>query len=448
MNWDPVDKTVLADEQVDSKGCSWRSGAKVEKKLLKQWFIRTTKFAKPLLDGLDDSTLKDWRDIIKLQKHWIGECSGYSFDLHIQYNTTNDCSKLKVISLWTETPEDFRQAAFVAVSKDHIINKLEGVSNGLLQMVVINPFNVNQQLPVIVSEDIEFAADCDTYLGVPNRNEQDKYVAERFGLQYGQKPIDGEKVRMEVIQEAQKLNIGGFLVSSKLKDWLISRQRHWGTPIPIVHCDRCGAVPSRVEDLPVELPQCGANSLTIACPSCGDPNARRELDTMDTFVDSSWYFLRYLDPHNDKSIFDKKHTTAMMPVDLYIGGKEHAVLHLYYARFVNHFLHSLGLVPYSEPFQRLLVQGMVMGQSFRVKGSGKYLREKDVRIVNAKKNQAEELTTGEPVVMQWEKMSKSKLNGADPAEVIAEYGTDTVRLIMLGDVAPTSHRNWSTASKF
>lgn len=447
----------MADEQVNANGCSWRSGAKVEKKLMKQWFIRTTKFARPLLDGLDDPTLKDWRDIIKLQKHWLGDCNGYSFDLSIVYdddvtaahNSTENM--LQLINVWTESPEDFNRATFIAVTKDHVLNKICDKVNGRLKLKVLNPFN-RTCLPVIVADDDNiFGPDCDVHLGMPATNENDRAIASRFGIVA---PVPDNcstpLSRDEILRKAHDLNIGGYLVSSKLKDWPISRQRHWGTPIPIVHCKQCGAVPLKLHQLPVQLPAVGSlqRHEPINCPSCGRNDADRELDTMDTFVDSSWYFLRFLDPSNDTQIFDRNVAAKMMPVDLYIGGKEHAVLHLYYARFVNHFLHSIGLVRQPEPFQRLLVQGMVMGKSYRVKGSGKYLREADVRVVNAKKNVAETLDTGEAVHMQWEKMSKSKLNGADPVEVIAEHGTDTIRLIMLGDVAPTSHRNWSTASKF
>ncbi|KAJ4448566.1 hypothetical protein ANN_10584 [Periplaneta americana] len=253
VNWDPVDQTVLADEQVNDNGCSWRSGAKVEKKMLKQWFIRTTRFSKSLWDGLSDPLLKNWKDIINLQKHWIGE--------------------------------------FV-----HI-------------------------------------------------------------------------------------------------------------------CSRCHG------------------------------EATRETDTMDTFVDSSWYFLRYLDPHNKQMPFSKKKVEKFLPVDLYIGGKEHAVLHMYYARFFNHFLHSIGLVPYKEPFQQLLVQGMVMGRSYRVKGTGLYIPKEEVDLTGPK---LIEKKTGQPVVAAWEKMSKSKHNGVDPETMMQDYGTDTTRLLILGDVAPTSHRNWNS----
>lgn len=443
----------MADEQVDANGCSWRSGAKVEKKLLKQWFVKTTKFAKQLLDGLEDPTLVDWRDIIKLQKHWIGECTGYSFDLKLVYtgSSTSTEPHLKLLTVWTVTPEDLLEhAAFVAISKDHVLNKLNTNTNGILNVRVVNPFSIDRDLPIIVSDgDVEFPAHCDTYIGVPMRSDTDRDLAHRFGIRFnnGLLADDAAGRKEHVVHKAKVLNIGGYLVSSKLKDWLISRQRYWGTPIPIVHCNRCGPVPMNEKDLPVLLSPKHSTTENVKCPSCGNEHAQKESDTMDTFVDSSWYFLRYLDPNNDQEVFNKKLSTDMMPVDLYIGGKEHAVLHLYYARFFNHFLHSIGLVPQPEPFQRLLVQGMVMGQSFRVKGTGKYLKEDEVRITNAKKNQAEEVATGSAVVMQWEKMSKSKLNGVDPAEAFAEHSTDTIRLIMLGDVAPTSHRNWSSASK-
>nr|CAI5823146.1 unnamed protein product [Callosobruchus analis] len=255
---------------------------------------------------------------------------------------------------------------------------------------------------------------------------------------------------------AKHTNIGGYWTSAKLKDWLISRQRYWGTPIPMVHCKECGAVPVLQDKLPVQLPKLASLSekgvsqlaedlewLNTKCPKCGG-EAKRETDTMDTFVDSSWYFLRFTDPINQEKIFDENQVKKLMPVDLYIGGKEHAVLHLYYARFVNHFLHSLGLVPEKEPFKRLLVQGMVMGRSYRVKSTGEYLPECKVNVIDLKKNKAVTKDTQAPVVIAWEKMSKSRHNGVDPAEMFKQYGIDTTRLLILADVAPTSHRNWNT----
>ncbi|XP_037807422.1 probable leucine--tRNA ligase, mitochondrial [Lucilia sericata] len=447
VNWDPVDKTVLADEQVDANGCSWRSGAKVEKKLLKQWFIKTTAFAQQLLEGLDDPILRDWRDIINLQRHWIGECDGYGFQLF-----TSQASSLRV---WTQHPEHLKDPnAFVVLKTNHYLAKAK---DNAFNMTIENPFT-GTIMPVIFSDTPTFADKCDVYLAAPSFREEDKELQESLSLsffadeEFNADNHNKEMLRKEVLEAAQRLKIGGYKVSSKLNDWLISRQRYWGTPIPMINCDKCGVVPVPDEQLPVILPEKliheknREDSLKCSCPKCNNPNAIRESDTMDTFVDSSWYYLRYLDPHNTKEIFDKNIIAESMPVDLYIGGKEHAVLHLYYARFMNHFLHSLGLVSSSEPFSRLLVQGMVMGRSFRVKGSGRYVQEHEVDIVNAKKNQAVLKETKEPVVMTWEKMSKSKMNGVDPGDMFKEYGTDTTRLIILADVAPTSHRNWSSAT--
>nr|NP_647932.1 Leucyl-tRNA synthetase, mitochondrial [Drosophila melanogaster]AAF47943.1 Leucyl-tRNA synthetase, mitochondrial [Drosophila melanogaster]AAL90295.1 LD44376p [Drosophila melanogaster] len=444
VNWDPVDKTVLADEQVDANGCSWRSGAKVEKKLLRQWFIRTSAYAKQLLDGLEDPTLRDWRDIINLQRHWIGECDGYAFNL-----LTSASGLLRV---WTTHPEHLKDPhAFLVLRSNHHLSKLKGADS----LSAANPF-AGTTMPVVFSDEVTFPPKSDVYLAAPSFRGEDKDLWDSYGLAFTSNgkdeeslsPANWEMLRKEVLQAATRLNVGGYRVSSKLKDWLISRQRYWGTPIPIVHCQKCGAVPVPEEQLPVSLPPKDSpkEAFLCDCPKCGEKDARRETDTMDTFVDSSWYYLRYLDAQNSERIFDTALTKKFMPVDLYIGGKEHAVLHLYYARFINHFLHSCGLSPTSEPFSRLLVQGMVMGRSFRVKGSGRYVPETEVEIVNAKKNQAVLKETKEPVVMTWEKMSKSKLNGVEPSDMFNEYGTDTTRLIILADVAPTSHRNWSSAT--
>ncbi|CRK99178.1 CLUMA_CG012473, isoform A [Clunio marinus] len=447
VNWDPVDKTVLADEQVDSGGRSWRSGAKIEKKLLKQWYIRTTKFSEQLFSGLDDPSLQDWRDIIKLQKHWIGEVDGWNFELKVGDHT---------ITIWSKSPEDFIYAGFVAIKKEHFLNK-ERIDNGLLPMMVKNPFG--KDLPLLVTNEVEFPPFNETYVGVPTRKDCDLEIAQKYDIKVESLPLeDNEEDRNWVLEKAQHLGIGGsYKVSSKLRDWLISRQRYWGTPIPIIHCDSCGVVPVKYEDLPVELPKMNDESigqplhqntewLECLCPKCGS-KAQRESDTMDTFVDSSWYFLRYLDPNNKNDLVDKSLAQSMMPVDIYIGGKEHAVLHLYYARFINHFLHEKGYVLDREPFKRLLVQGMVMGKSYQVKETGQYINENEVEIVGkGKKSEAKEKSSGKAVTVMWEKMSKSKLNGVDPVDVLNVHGCDTTRLIMLADVAPTSHRNWSEAT--
>ncbi|KAG5311884.1 SYLM protein, partial [Pseudoatta argentina] len=254
----------------------------------------------------------------------------------------------------------------------------------------------------------------------------------------------------EVFQKVREWGIGGYPVSSKLQDWLISRQRYWGTPIPIIHCTNCGTQPVPRNQLPVILPKMTHSSskrfsiqdmkdwLQTKCPKCGG-NATREADTMDTFVDSSWYFLRFIDPKNTKEMFSVEKVKEMFPVDLYIGGKEHAVLHLYFARFMSHFLHSEGLLPNREPFKQLLVQGVVMGKTYQVINTGKYILENEV----LKEGDQYKTKSGELVSMRWEKMSKSKLNGVDPLNLLNKYGIDTTRLLILADVAPTSTRNWS-----
>ncbi|KAJ8963763.1 hypothetical protein NQ314_005396 [Rhamnusium bicolor] len=418
VNWDPIDQTVLAEEQVDENGCSWRSGAKVEKKLLKQWFVRTTKFAKDLLDGLDDSVLQDWRDIIKLQKHWIGECNGVNFDFKL-----TDSDSDEFLTLWTSKPEYIEHVKFVAVNVNHTLARREGIKSGertvKLSVELENPFN-KEKIPVYVTSDIEFLPMTDSYVGIPVVLEQATDFARTHNIPYSSVPIiepeqEIKHRQQEVCNKAKQLNIGGYWTSAKLRDWLISRQRYWGTPIPIVHCEKCGAQPVPKESLPVELP-----------------------------ILSKVSEKRYLDPNNINEMFDKEKARMMTPVDLYIGGKEHAVLHLYYARFISHFLHSLGLLPEREPFKRLLVQGMVMGRSYRIKGTGEYLPENKINILDLKRNKAVVKDTGEPVVIAWEKMSKSKYNGVDPDDMFRNFGTDTTRLLILADVAPTSHRNWNS----
>lgn len=458
VNWDPVDCTVLADEQVDENGCSWRSGAKVEKKVFKQWFVKTTKYAKDLLDGLSDSSLSDWRDIIKLQKHWIGDCDGVVFDFNV--SNSDEC-----IRLWTPNPEYIHHVKFITVRREHSIlslnDKLSDIDKTFkLDMTLINPFT-SENIPIYVSDDIEYLQGSDSFTGIPAICEKARLFAQKNNILYDEieRINDSESldlIRKSVCAEAKAKNIGGYWSSAKLRDWLISRQRYWGTPIPIIHCDKCGAQPVPKEELPVKLPllsfQEKRSGLHLAeckdwvnapCPKC-KAEAKRETDTMDTFVDSSWYYLRYIDPHNMKEIFNKEKAEMISPVDLYIGGKEHAVLHLYYARFMSYFLHDIGLIPEKEPFKRLLVQGMVMGRSFRLKGTGKYLPPDEVEILDSKKNKAIEKKTRAPVVMTWEKMSKSKLNGVEPSAMFEEYGVDTTRLLILADVAPTSHRNWNS----
>ncbi|XP_044738626.1 probable leucine--tRNA ligase, mitochondrial, partial [Chrysoperla carnea] len=454
VNWDPIDQTVLADEQVDINGCSWRSGAKVEKKPLKQWFIRTTRFAKPLLDGLNDPLLDNWRDIIKLQRHWIGECNG------VLFNFVLDNDDKEKISLWTAYPEYIEYCSFIAFSKKSYLSLKN--NNGKITHA-INPFT-QEKVPILFTDEINYPEGCDSYIGIPFVSESDHDIATRnnFPIKNPEKVLQNEvekiDARNEICSRAKLLNIGGYWCSSKLRDWLISRQRFWGTPIPIIHCKSCGPQPVPSKDLPIKLPELKKLSvkglppllnatdwLHTNCPKCGG-DATRETDTMDTFVDSSWYYLRYMDSKNEKEPFSRDQVMKLSPVDLYIGGKEHATLHLYYTRFLHHFLHYLDLVPEREPFKKLLVQGMVNGRTYRLKGSGKYLKENEIEIIDLKKGQAVEKSTKQPVVIAWEKMSKSKHNGVEPNYMFDEYSVDTTRLLILADVAPTSPRNWNTAT--
>lgn len=294
-------------------------------------------------------------------------------------------------------------------------------------------------------------------MGIPSINQEHATICFKADILYlpespnSDQTTCSEEAREKAMEKLREMNVGGYWVSSHLKDWLVSRQRYWGTPIPVIHCSSCGAVPVNESDLPVELPILDTLSvkgkspllladdwINVPCPSCGK-SAKRETDTMDTFVDSSWYFARYLDPKNDQEPFSRE-AAKNLPVDLYIGGKEHATLHMYFARFFTHFMHHIGLSPVKEPFQSLLVQGMVKGKSYRLKGSGQYLHPHEV---DTSKTPPIEIASGKPVVEEWEKMSKSKYNGVDPGDILKQYGSDTTKLLILSDVSPQADRKWN-----
>lgn len=456
VNWDPVDQTVLAEEQINANQRSWRSGALVEKKLLKQWFIRTTAFAKSLLEGLDDPTLKEWKDIIKLQKHWIGDCNGISIDFKLVSEIPEFPGTLNI---WTDMPEFIEYAKFVAISPQSVLHRKEHtfeIDAGIksLNAKIINPFS-GEELPIFITDKVVYPPWRDVRLGIPSASMDDLKFSELVGIPFTRHSIRSYEQQQqkitEVFRKAREWKIGGYPVSSRLQDWLISRQRYWGTPIPIIHCTNCGAQPVPRDQLPVTLlksTHSGSNTkpstrdvkdwMQTECPKCGG-TATREVDTMDTFVDSSWYFLRFIDSKNKNEMFSVEKVQRTFPVDLYIGGKEHAVLHLYFARFMSHFLHSEGLLPCREPFRQLLVQGVVMGKTYKVVSTGKYVPENEV----VTEGNQYKTKSGELVSMHWEKMSKSKHNGIDPLNLLIKYGIDTTRLLILADVAPTSTRNWS-----
>uniref|UniRef100_A0A8C7FHA7 leucine--tRNA ligase n=1 Tax=Oncorhynchus kisutch TaxID=8019 RepID=A0A8C7FHA7_ONCKI len=443
VNWDPVDQTVLADEQVDDNGRSWRSGALVEQKLLRQWFIKTTNYAKPLLDALAE--LPEWYGVKAMQANWIGDCTGCYFDFHLKVNGKETGETL---AGYTSSPEAVFGAAYLSIVPSHrllhgtspVRSALERVlqtGRDCLTEVTAHNLFTGQELPLVISSKQEFEGHLDTVMGT--------WMCVWFT------GLSREDAFDSITQKARERKVGGHLTSTKLRDWLISRQRYWGTPIPMVHCGFCGPVAVPEEQLPVTLPKLpsltgkGASPLEHAddwisctCPRCKGP-ARRETDTMDTFVDSSWYYFRYTDPHNQDRPFERSLADHWLPVDVYIGGKEHAVMHLYYARFLSHFCRDQGLVGHREPFKKLLVQGLIKGQTFRAADSGQYLKRDDIDFTGE-----EPVQVGSKAGLQvtWEKMSKSKHNGLDPQEVVQQYGIDTVRLYILYAAPPEQDILW------
>ncbi|XP_072268361.1 leucine--tRNA ligase, mitochondrial [Pyxicephalus adspersus] len=475
VNWDPVDMTVLANEQVDENGCSWRSGAKVEQKYLKQWFLKTTVYAKAMQDALAD--IPEWYGVKSMQANWIGDCTGCFFDCMLKVDNVETG---EIISAYASNPEAIYGASHIAILPSHRLlhgsSSVRGALNEafksgkdcLTRVSAINVFT-KQELPVIISEKNEFEGYLDSKIGIPSTNLEDCVLADKFDLPYirvTETLSDGteriinsarftglcrDEAFCAITQQARDEGVGGHLTSDKLRDWLISRQRYWGTPIPIIHCESCGTVPVPHKDLPVLLPKVssftgkGSSPLSGAtdwrhckCPRCAG-NAVRETDTMDTFVDSAWYYFRYTDPQNTERPFDKSLADFWMPVDLYIGGKEHAVMHLYYARFFSHFCQSHGMVKHREPFKKLLVQGLIKGQTFKLASSGRYLQRNEVDVCGAEPVHAE---TREKLQVTWEKMSKSKHNGVDPEEMVEKYGIDTTRLYLLFAAPPEQDILW------
>ncbi|ELU11054.1 hypothetical protein CAPTEDRAFT_228464 [Capitella teleta] len=476
VNWDPVDQTVLADEQIDGSGCSWRSGAKVQKKYLKQWYIRVLPYLESLVKGLDEVDPELWQFVIELQRDWIGPLTGVKIEFDVKRPDGIPVSN--PISVFTTDVEYVYGASHLLISEDHFLNDPKFFKEGAdpnadviqLNLTAMNPFN-KKSLPIFLSRSHHFDSDVNfssnSHLGIPSASESDSLFANDHSLDWKDVLIEGEIANSgplnglgkteavnEVLKQAKLLGCVCHKASRKSRDWLISRQRYWGTPIPMVHCPKYGTMPVSREQLPVTLPPLPQNKtsgvsplegagdwLKVKCSRCDcDGYAKRETDTMDTFFDSSWYYLRYLDAKNESELCNKDKAHAGMPVDLYIGGNEHAIMHLYYARFISHFLYDRGVVPTKEPFVNLLTQGMVMGQSYQVKKSGKYLRPDEVNFENPSPVEA---STGEKLVVKWEKMSKSKHNGVNPQEMLDKFGTDATRLAILANVAPKSNRHWS-----
>ncbi|HVY15776.1 MAG TPA: leucine--tRNA ligase [Rhodopila sp.] len=499
VNWDPVDGTVLANEQViDGKG--WRSGAPVEKKQLSQWFFSITKYAQELLDALE--TMDRWPERVRLmQANWIGRSEGarMAFDLV-------DGGQVEV---YTTRPDTLFGMAFLAIAPEHALAdavaakdpkaaafiadcKSRGTSEATIEtgeklgydtgLRVKHPFIEGATYPVWIANFVLMEYGTGAIFGCPGHDQRDMDFARKYGLAvtpvvlppdadaagftlkneayvgpgtiFNSGFLDGldvDSAKRAAIARLEEQGVGKGIVNWRLRDWGVSRQRYWGCPIPIIHCQSCGVVPVPDKDLPVRLPDDvtfdrPGNPLDhhptwkhVDCPVCGKP-ARRETDTFDTFVDSAWYFARYCSPHAAIPV-DRAAVDHWLPVDQYIGGIEHAILHLLYSRFFTRGMKATGHVKVDEPFAGLFTQGMVNHESYRA-ADGRWLYPEEVE--KRPDGTAALRETGEPVTVgRVEAMSKSKRNTIDPGAIIARYGADTARWFILSDNPPERDMEWT-----
>ena len=497
VNWDPIDQTVLANEQVDNEGRSWRSGAKVERKLLRQWFLKITDYAEQLLNDLDK--LPDWPERVKLmQANWIGKSVG----AYLEFPIVGMDEK---IAVFTTRPDTVYGVSYLVLAPEHPLtqrvtteDRKAAVETFIKEVAAqseidrtaedkpkrgiptggkaINPFS-GEEIPIWIADYVLYEYGTGAVMGVPAHDTRDFKFANQYQLPIKVVIVDDDEMplteaytepgiminsqsfngmdsikgKAAIIRAAEDAGCGKARVQYRLRDWLISRQRYWGAPIPVIHCPTCGTVPVPASDLPVLLPEnvefTGKGSplakmeewVNVPCPSCGTA-AKRETDTMDTFIDSSWYFLRYPDAQNQEQIFDSAKTNDWMPVDQYVGGIEHAILHLLYSRFFTKVLRDRGLINCDEPFKRLLTQGMVQAMAYKNPVTGKYFPPADIDPANPKDPQ-----TGEALQVFYEKMSKSKYNGVDPLEVMGKYGVDTARMFILFKAPPEKDLEWEDA---
>jgi leucyl-tRNA synthetase len=500
VNWDPVDQTVLANEQViDGKG--WRSGAPVEKRKLAQWFLRITAAADDLRAALDG--LSRWPEKVRLmQENWIGKSQG----AYVEWRIAGRDRKLEI---FTTRPDTLFGASFVALSPHHpMVDELAakdprvaafvaecdraGTSEAAIEaaekighdtgLVAEHPLQPGRMVPVWIANFILMDYGTGAIFGCPAHDQRDLDFVRKYGLPVIEvvKPHDQDAASFKVVDTAyvgdgtlvnsrfldgldvpaakarviarlEELGAGRGTTQYRLRDWLVSRQRYWGCPIPVIHCASCGTVPVPESDLPVKLPddvsfERPGNPLDhhptwkhVACPSCGKP-ARRETDTFDTFVDSSWYYARFCSPRAGAPV-DKAAVDRWLPVDQYIGGVEHAILHLLYSRFFTRAMRASGHVKLDEPFAGLFTQGMVLHESYKAQ-DGSWLYPEEVRK-NADGTAVHATTGAKVLVGRSEIMSKSKKNVVPPAEIIASYGADTARLFMLSDSPPERDLEWT-----
>ena len=521
VNWDPVDQTVLANEQViDGRG--WRSGAVVEQRELTQWFLKITDYSDDLLASLD--RLDRWPEKVRLmQKNWIGRSEGLLIRFVVDKATLGPLAGgpgASELEIYTTRPDTLFGAKFMAIAPDHplagaaakhdpalaaFIDECHrlGTSVAAIEtaekrgydtgLKVLHPFDPGWRLPVYVANFVLMEYGAGAIFGCPAHDQRDLDFVRAYGL--GVTPVvcppeldpanftidrtaydgngvminsrflDGmtvEQAKEEVARRLEQITLGGKpqakrQVNYKLRDWGVSRQRYWGCPIPILHCETCGVVPVPAADLPVVLPEDvtfgqPGNPLDhhptwkhVACPQCGGP-ATRETDTMDTFVDSSWYFVRFTDPANATAATDPKTADHWLAVDQYIGGVEHAILHLLYSRFFTRAMRKCGYLDIDEPFAGLFTQGMVVHETYR-DADGQWLAPSEIRVeTDGDTRRAFLLGDDEPVeIGPTEKMSKSKRNTIDPDEIISTYGADTARWFMLSDSPPERDVIWTEA---
>ena len=528
VNWDPVDQTVLANEQVEN-GRGWRSGAIVEKREIPGYYLAITHYADELLDNVADPAspgyLHGWPERVRLmQEHWIGKSEGVRFafphEIAGSDGTLVDDGKLWVFTTRADT---IMGATFCAVAPEHPLALHAAAGNpaiaafieackaggtteaelatqekkGIATSLIVRHPLTHESIPVWVGNYVLMGYGDGAVMGVPGHDERDFAFAKKYDIDilqvihvdgaphftydhwqdwYALKDTGGERavtinsdiysglafpIAIDTIAKAlEHKGLGGKKTTWRLRDWGISRQRYWGTPIPIIHCAKCGVVPVPEKDLPVVLPEDlipdGAGNplqrseafLNVACPTCGQP-AKRETDTMDTFVDSAWYYMRYACPDSADAMVDARHA-YWAPMDQYIGGIEHAVLHLLYARFWTKAMRDLGLIDHGEPFTKLFTQGMLLNESFyreSADGKTRWFYPSEVRVAYDDKGHpigATAVEDGLPVSLGGiEKMSKSKNNVVEPRDIIAKFGADTARLFTMFAGPPDQSAAWS-----